>query len=88
MEKEATVLDYLREQFARLHTKLDRIAGDVTNLKVRMSGLEADAGYSRVAMGEINARLDRMDDRLERVERRLNLVDSDGPYAGVPEPGM
>jgi hypothetical protein len=35
------VLDYLREQFARLHTKLDHLAEDVTDLKRRMTSLEA-----------------------------------------------
>ena len=74
MTTEPNVLDFLREQFARVNTKLDRMAGDMTNLKVRMSAIEADAGYTRVAIGELNARLDRMDDRLERIERRLELV--------------
>ncbi len=76
MADEQNVLDFLREQFARTHTKLDLIGNDVTNLKVRVSGLEADAGHIRVGMGELNARLDRVDNRLERIERRPDLVNS------------
>ena len=70
------VLDYLREQFARVHVKLDRVIEDVGNLKVRVSALEAEAGYVRVGLAEVNSRLDRMDRRIDRIERRLDLVDT------------
>ena len=67
-------LDYLREQFARVHARLDVIQGDITNLKVRMSALEAEAGHTRIGLAELNSRLDRMDARIDRIERRLELV--------------
>jgi len=70
------VLDYLREQFARVNTKLDRMSGDLTNPKVRVSGLEAEAGHVRVGLAEVNNRLDRFDARLERMEQRLELADA------------
>jgi tetrahydromethanopterin S-methyltransferase subunit G len=69
------VLDFSREQFARVHTKLDRIGADVSNLKGRVSIPEADAGHTRIGLAEVNSRLDRMDNRLERIEVRLDLVD-------------
>lgn len=59
----------------RIDAKMDRLAADVTNLKVRMSALEAESGYVRVGLAELNSRLDRMDARLERIERRLDLTD-------------
>jgi hypothetical protein len=62
------VLDLLPEQFARVPTKLDRIGADMANLKGRLSSLEADAGHTRIALAEVNSRLDRMDIRLERIE--------------------
>ena len=71
--QDTEVLDYLREQFARVHVKLDRVIEDVGNLKVRVSALEAEAGYVRVGLAEVNSRLDRMDARIERIERRLEL---------------
>lgn len=71
----AIVLDYLREQFARVNTKLDLLTADVGNLKGRVSGLEAEAGHTRVALAELNGRVDRVDSRLGRIERRLDLVD-------------
>jgi tetrahydromethanopterin S-methyltransferase subunit G len=74
-DRNSEVLDFPREQFARVHAKLDLIGNDVSNLKGRVSGLEADAGHTRVALAELNARVDRVDMRLERIERRLDLVD-------------
>jgi hypothetical protein len=58
-----------------VYIKLDRIGADVTNLKGRVSSLEADAGHTRIALAEVDSRLDRMDVRLERIEVRLDLVD-------------
>jgi L-rhamnose isomerase len=69
------LVDFSREQFARVNIKLDRIGADVTNLKGRVSSLELEAGHTRVALAEVNSRLDRMDIRLERIEVRLDLVD-------------
>ena len=48
----------------RIDAKLDRVMSDVTNLKVRMSALEAESGYVRVGLAELNARMDRLDTRL------------------------
>ena len=60
------VIDFLRVQFAQVNSKLDQLAADVGNLKVRMSGVE-------MGLAEANSRLDRMDARIERIERRLDL---------------
>ena len=59
----------------RIDAKLDRVMSDVTNLKVRMSALEAESGYVRVGLAELNARMDRLDTRLDRIERRLDLTE-------------
>jgi hypothetical protein len=70
------VLDYLREQFSRVNAKLDLLSGDMTNLKVRVSGLEAEAGHVRIGLAEVNHRLDRMDGRLDRIGRRFDLAEA------------
>ena len=44
-------------------------------VKVRLSALEAESGHSRVGLAEVNSRMDRMDARVERLERRLDLID-------------
>lgn len=58
------ILQYLR----RFDERLDRIAGDLRDLKVRMTGVEE-------GLAGVHRRLDRMDDRLARVECRLDLVE-------------
>ena len=57
------------ELLKRMPSQLDRIEGDVQNLKVRMSGVE-------VAIGQLNSRMDRFDERLVRIEKRLDLTEA------------
>ena len=58
------VLVYLR----RLDEKVDRIVDEMLDVKVRLTAVgEGLAG--------VNRRLDRLEIRVERIERRLDLVD-------------
>lgn len=75
-ELESLVLEHLRH----IRGRVDRISDDVSELKHRMTGLEAAMGLVKreVAFGdETDARqqaaLDRLSDRIERIERRLDL---------------
>jgi hypothetical protein len=71
------VFDFLSEQFALVNDKLDRLGADVHNLKICMSALESESGFIRVALGELNGRVDRIEGRLDRIERRLDLADAE-----------
>ena len=51
----------------RMDSKLDRVIDDVQDLKVRMTAVEE-------GLAGVNRRLDRIEIRVERVERRLDLV--------------
>lgn len=73
MSDQRDVLDYLREQFARVHEKLDRVIADVGDLKVRVTSLERAVAGLHGDFANQSARLDRIDLRLERIERRLEL---------------
>jgi archaellum component FlaC len=64
-EPDNIVLTYLR----RIDAKLDRVIDDVQDLKVRMTNVEE-------GLAGVNRRLDRLEVRVERIERRLDLVDS------------
>lgn len=59
------VLEHLRA----MREMLDNISGDLRDLKVRTTSIEE-------ALAGVNRRLDRNDDRLERIEKRLNLQDA------------
>ena len=64
-EPENLILTLLR----RMDSKLDRVIDDVQDLKIRMTAVEE-------GLAGVNRRLDRIEVRVERVERKLDLVDA------------
>jgi hypothetical protein len=64
-EPENLVLARLRD----IRELLGRVAEDVAGIKVRVTSLE-------VAVAGVNRRLDQVDERLERLERRAGLLDA------------
>jgi len=64
-EPDNLVLRYLR----RIDEKLDRVIAEVADLKHRVTLLE-------LGFAGIHQRVDRVDLRLERIERRLDLVEA------------
>ncbi|SDE39777.1 hypothetical protein [Rhodospira trueperi] len=77
-DPENLVLVYLR----RMDTKLDSIVSDLADVKLRLNEMNHGfAAWQRIVVGhgEANARadtrMDRFEDRLTRIERRLDLVE-------------
>jgi DNA repair ATPase RecN len=61
-------VDLTLNMLRRIDEKLDRVVEDVHDIKARVTAIEeAQAGIHR--------RLDRVDTRLDHIERRLKLVD-------------
>jgi hypothetical protein len=71
-ETENLVLEHLR----RIRASQERMELEVTDLKSRVSGIELIQGQTLALLGGISQRMDRFDERLGRIERRLDLVDS------------
>jgi hypothetical protein len=73
------ILDFLRERFNRVETRLERIDLTLREHGQRLTILEAQmAQLSASEQGHYAAimqRLDGTNDRLERLERRLDLVE-------------
>ena len=59
----------VRVLFDRIDSKLDRIGDDLRDLKVRATATEE-------AIAGVNRRLDRLEMRVERIEKRLDLVEA------------
>jgi hypothetical protein len=76
MSETPNVLDYVREQFARVHVKLDRLSDDVGNRKVRMTSVERQVALIHGDFANQSGRLDRIESRLDRIERRLDFADA------------
>jgi hypothetical protein len=64
-EPEDLTLRMLRD----IRQVLGRVAEDVANIKVRVTSLE-------IGVAGTNRRLDQVDERLERLERRAGLLES------------
>jgi len=62
-------VDFTREYLRRMDEKLDRVLARVDELAISVSGL------LQIAAAQ-SSHLDRLDNRVERIEKRLNLVDA------------
>lgn len=75
-EPDNLVLVFLR----RLDGKMDDLRADMADLKQRQTTLEVQVGHLNATesshYGQIMLRLDRLETRLERIARRLDLVDT------------
>ena len=75
--------ELLLEALKRIQGTLGAMAADVTDLKTRMSAVEMNLGLMKQEMGQqsvqiaaLNVRMDRFDERLRRIENRLDLADA------------
>jgi predicted nucleic acid-binding Zn-ribbon protein len=60
----------------RLDTRLDRLENDIGDIKLRVTATEEHLASIMMSMAGVNSRMDKIDDRLSRVERRLDLTDA------------
>ena len=59
----------------RMQADMSEIKFDMRDLKIRMTMVEEHLGGSIIAISGVNSRLDRLNDRVERIETRLDLQD-------------
>jgi hypothetical protein len=71
-ETENMVLEMLR----RIRASQERTELDIADLKGRVSALEQVTGQILVLLGTMAQRMDRFDERLGRIERRLDLIEA------------
>ena len=66
------ILDILK----KIQGRLSAIEVDLGDVKARISVMEQYQGQVLTLLGGLNQRMDRFDERLSRIERRLDLVDA------------
>jgi hypothetical protein len=71
-ETENLVLEMLR----RVRASQERMELDIADLKRRASATEQVQGQILALLGGLGQRMDRFEERLSRIERRLDLVDA------------
>lgn len=64
------------ERLRRMDDRLVNIEGDMSDMKTRMAAVEEHIGGMFIALSGVNSRLDRLTDRVQRIERRLDLTDA------------
>jgi regulator of replication initiation timing len=69
-QPENLVLVYLR----RLDQKVDRVIEELTDLKHRMTSVARQLAAVRLDPSHVSGRLDRLEIRMDRLERRRDLV--------------
>lgn len=67
--------ELLLEHLKKIQATLSRHTDDLREIKEGVGILETHVGGLTVQYASLSNRLDRMDDRLARVERRLDLVE-------------
>ena len=64
------------EQLRRLNGKFDRFELELGDMKPRLASVEDHLASVVMSAAGLNSRLDRMDGRVARIERRLELTDA------------
>ena len=70
-EIENLVLDHLRD----MRGQLDRMEHKLEDVIARLGHVERSAADHSVQLAEFNTKLDRLDARVARIEKRLDLVE-------------
>jgi archaellum component FlaC len=60
----------------RIDERLDRIEGDLGDIKLRMTASEEHLASMMMSLAGVNSRMDKIDVRLTRIERRLELTEA------------
>jgi chromosome segregation ATPase len=71
-ETESLILEILK----KIQADLAEMKQDIRDLTVRVGLVEGHVSHLIAAQHHSNERLDRMSNRIERIEQRLNLVDA------------
>lgn len=58
----------------RIERKLEEVIVRIGNLEVGVAGLRRDFAHADENAAAMSVRMDRMNDRIERIEKRLELI--------------
>jgi hypothetical protein len=76
MADNGEILDCLRARFGRMDERFDRIDYKLDEFVPRLGRLERGVAAFHTDFAGLLVRLDNIDHRLQRVERRLDLVET------------
>ena len=68
------MLRAIRTDIAKMADRLDEHGHRLTRIEIMLAGQRRDQANDAEARADLEARVDRLRERLERVERRLDIV--------------
>jgi hypothetical protein len=71
-ETDNLVLEHLRH----IRKAVDELRLDMIDVKARVGGIEGTLGHVMTQLAVVSGRVDRIEERLGRVERRLDLTEA------------
>ena len=71
-EVDSLVLEHLRH----IRKAVDAVQLDIIDIKARLSGVEGTLGHLMTQGAVLSGRMDRLEERVARIERRLDLADA------------
>ena len=66
----------IREILAGIPSRLGRMKRDIADIQSRPSHVAVAIAQQPLQVAELDGRMDRFDERLARIERRLDLIDA------------
>jgi archaellum component FlaC len=75
MAEEGEILNFIGEQFRRLNARLDKKDAEDLEKAMRLSAIDDHLAAMMMSISGINNRLDRVEERVGRIERRLELTE-------------
>lgn len=73
---EAVTNELIYSVLQKMQADMSEVKFDLRDLKMRMTAAEEHIGSLVIAVSGTNNRLDRLTDRIERIERRLDVTES------------
>jgi sugar phosphate isomerase/epimerase len=70
------VSNLVLEQLRHIRSGVDALRETIADHGVRLSAIEEHTGQELVQLAALNERMDRSDERLSRIERRLELAEA------------
>ena len=70
------VENLILERLRRIDGRLSNIEDNMADIKTRMAAIDEHGGGLSISTSGTNSRMDRFDEQIKRIERRLELTDN------------
>jgi archaellum component FlaC len=76
MAEPTNIADMTYELLKRMSGRFERFEHEMVDVKLRLSSMDDHIAGLTTSVAGVHSRMDRLDERVGRIERRLDLVDA------------